>query len=127
MRVILVGSDGARARLRALSADPLEIVAEFGSMSAARASDVDADALLVAAPDQNEDDDDAPAVEALTARETQVLERLAEGLSNKAIGARLGISEQTVKFHVASIAGKLGAHNRTDAVRRGVRRGLVTL
>jgi DNA-binding NarL/FixJ family response regulator len=129
MRVILVGSDRARARLRALAADPLEIVAEFGSMSAARASDVDADALLVAPRDEDSDPDrdDAPAVEALTAREIQVLERLAEGLSNKAIGARLGISEQTVKFHVASIAGKLGAHNRTDAVRRGVRRGLVTL
>jgi DNA-binding NarL/FixJ family response regulator len=48
-------------------------------------------------------------------------------LSNKAIAARLGISDQTVKFHVASIAGKLGAQNRTDAVRRAVRRGLVTL
>ena len=47
-----------------------------------------------------------------------MLELLAEGLPNKAIAARLGISDQTVKFHVASIAGKLGAANRTDAVRR---------
>jgi DNA-binding NarL/FixJ family response regulator len=52
---------------------------------------------------------------------------MAEGLPNKAIAVRLGISDQTVKFHVAAIAGKLGATNRTDAVRRGVRRGLITL
>ena len=63
----------------------------------------------------------------LTPREIQVIELLAEGLSNKTIAARLGISDQTVKFHVASISGKLGAANRTDAVRRAVRRGLITL
>jgi DNA-binding NarL/FixJ family response regulator len=56
-----------------------------------------------------------------------VLELLAEGLPNKAIAARLQISDQTVKFHVASIAGKLGAANRTDVVRRAVRRGLIAL
>ena len=56
-----------------------------------------------------------------------MLELLAEGLPNKAIAAPSPISDQTVKFHVASISGKLGAANRTDAVRRGVRRGLVAL
>ena len=65
--------------------------------------------------------------EPLTAREIQVLELLAEGLPNKAIAERLGISDQTVKFHVASLSGKLGAANRTDAVRRAVRRGLIAL
>ena len=65
--------------------------------------------------------------EPLTPREVQVLELLAEGLPNKAIAARLGISDQTVKFHVASMSGKLGAANRTDAVRRAVRRGLIAL
>ena len=55
------------------------------------------------------------------------VELLAEGLPNKAIAVRLGISDQTVKFHVASICGKLGAANRTDAVRRAVRRGLISL
>ena len=69
---------------------------------------------------------DVPA-ESLTSREVQVLELLAEGLSNKTIAERLGISDQTVKFHVASISGKLGAVNRTDAVRRAVRQGLITL
>jgi DNA-binding NarL/FixJ family response regulator len=68
-----------------------------------------------------------PQVETLTSRETEVLALLAEGLSNKGIAARLGISDQTVKFHVASIGGKLGAANRTDAVRLAVRRGLIAL
>ena len=63
----------------------------------------------------------------LTPREREVLELLAEGLPNKSIARRLGISDQTVKFHVASIGGKLGASNRTETVRRAVRRGLITL
>ncbi|HET7696357.1 MAG TPA: response regulator transcription factor [Vicinamibacterales bacterium] len=71
--------------------------------------------------------DDFVAAEPLTAREVQVLELLAEGLSNKGIAARLGISDQTVKFHVASIAGKLDAPSRTAIVRRAVRRGLIAL
>ena len=65
--------------------------------------------------------------EPLTPREIEVLELVAEGLSNKAIAGRLGISDQTVKFHLTSISGKLGAANRTDAVRRAVRRGLIAL
>ena len=56
-----------------------------------------------------------------------MLALVAEGLSNKAIADQLGISDQTVKFHVASISGKLGAANRTEAVRRAVRRGLIVL
>lgn len=72
-------------------------------------------------------DDDGLRAEALTPREIEVLQYLAEGLSNKAIAARLGISDQTVKFHVASISGKLGATNRTQAVRAAIRRGIVTV
>jgi DNA-binding NarL/FixJ family response regulator len=68
-----------------------------------------------------------PLEERLTPRELEVLEALAEGLSNRAIASRLQISEHTVKFHMSSIFGKLGAENRTDAVRLGVRRGLITL
>jgi len=65
--------------------------------------------------------------EALTPREHEVLQVLAEGLSNRAIASRLNISEHTVKFHMSAIFAKLGAGNRTDAVRRGVRLGLIIL
>ncbi len=65
--------------------------------------------------------------EALTTREREVLQLLSEGLPNKLIARRLHISEHTVKFHVSSIYAKLGATSRTDAVSRGVRRGLITL
>ena len=68
-----------------------------------------------------------PLVEALTAREIEVLQLLAEGLGNKEIASRLGISEHTAKFHVASILGKLGAATRTEAVTLGIRHGLVLI
>lgn len=66
-------------------------------------------------------------LEDLTDRELQVLQRLAEGLANKQISVLLGISEHTVKFHVSSIFSKLGVANRTEAVRLGLQRGLVSL
>ena len=65
--------------------------------------------------------------EALTNREREVLELVSQGLSNKLIARRLQISEHTVKFHISSITTKLGASSRTDAVSRGIRRGLITL
>ncbi|HBY93115.1 MAG TPA: helix-turn-helix transcriptional regulator [Chloroflexi bacterium] len=68
-----------------------------------------------------------PLDEPLTARETEVLQLLAQGLANKQIAAALQISEHTVKFHVSSIYAKLGVTNRTEAVGLGVRRGLVVL
>jgi len=63
----------------------------------------------------------------LTPRETQVLQLLAEGLPNKVIASQLDISEHTVKFHINSIMGKLGAQSRTDAVMRATRSGLILL
>ncbi len=66
-------------------------------------------------------------VEALTPRERDVLQLLADGLPNKAIAERLGISEHTVKFHVNAIVGKLGARTRTEAVTRAARLGLLIL
>lgn len=63
----------------------------------------------------------------LTAREREVLRLLAEGASNKLIARRLGISFHTAKFHVASIAAKLDATGRTDAVAQAVRLGLILL
>jgi DNA-binding NarL/FixJ family response regulator len=124
MRVILVGSAEGRARLRAGVEPPLQIVAESTTIAAARASALAFDALLVAPADS---EDERPPVEPLTAREIDVLQLLAQGMPNKAIAARLAISDQTVKFHVSSIAGKLGARNRTEAVRLAIRRGLVAL
>jgi two-component system nitrate/nitrite response regulator NarL len=65
--------------------------------------------------------------EPLTPRELEVLDMLAEGLSNKVIAHKLGISEHTAKFHVNSILTKLNAGTRTEAVMRGVRLGLVKI
>jgi DNA-binding NarL/FixJ family response regulator len=65
--------------------------------------------------------------EEITSRETEVLRMLAEGLVNKEIAARLGISEHTVKFHISSILDKLGASTRTEAVTLGIRRGLIPI
>jgi DNA-binding NarL/FixJ family response regulator len=66
-------------------------------------------------------------IEALTPRELDVLALLSDGHGNRAIAARLGISEHTVKFHLASIFGKLGASTRTEAVRRGLELGLIEI
>ncbi|MBC8144707.1 MAG: response regulator transcription factor [bacterium] len=63
----------------------------------------------------------------LTPRELEVIRLLAEGLPNKLIADRLGISDHTVKFHVNAILSKLGAHSRTEAVTRAARGGLITL
>jgi DNA-binding NarL/FixJ family response regulator len=67
------------------------------------------------------------ALEALTAREREVLELLADGLSNKRIAKRLTISEHTAKFHIAGILAKLDARTRTEAVVTAARRGLLLL
>lgn len=66
-------------------------------------------------------------LEELTERESQVLQLLAQGFPNKQIALQLAISEHTVKFHVSAIYAKLTVTNRTEAVRRGVRLGLVVL
>ena len=66
-------------------------------------------------------------VEPLTPREMEVLQLLAQGLANKAIAERLGISDHTAKFHVNAILGKLDAESRTEAIVQAVRLGLVIL
>jgi DNA-binding NarL/FixJ family response regulator len=68
-----------------------------------------------------------PPTQPLTRREIEVLGMLAEGLANKNIAARLGISEHTVKTHVASILTKLDAFSRAEAVAIGARQGLILL
>ena len=63
----------------------------------------------------------------LTRRELEVLGLLAEGFGNKAIAARLAVTERTVKFHVGAILEKLGVGSRTEAVTVGLRQGLILL
>lgn len=137
MRAILVGPAGERDRLRRdLEARSIDIVGEFDTMADMRRSGLDID-MIVSTPGQRGSEvrlkpdttltADRVFQEALTHRELEVLELLAEGLPNKGIAERLEISDQTVKFHIASIMGKLGASNRVETVRRAVRRGLLSL
>jgi len=124
LRVVIVARARDRARWRELAlASGLTIAGEVETIAEARAIGA-ADALLL--PARGDNPSAGVPTEALTPRERQVLELLAEGLSNKGVASRLGISDQTVKFHVASIIGKLAAANRTEAVRIALRRGLLT-
>ena len=129
MRIVLVGPPGLRERFRKAQAPAgagLVILAEGDTPASVQAAAARADAVVVLeAPPTSDDAAEDSSIETLTPREHEVLELLAEGMSNKAIAARLLISDQTVKFHVASISGKLGAANRTEAVRRALRRGLL--
>jgi DNA-binding NarL/FixJ family response regulator len=75
-------------------------------------------------PVRTDDGENAPH---LTDRELEVLRALAEGLGNKQIAARLGISASTVKYHLQAIFGKLGVSTRSEAVSYGLRRGVVPL
>ena len=66
-------------------------------------------------------------VEPLTARELEVIQLMAQGLANKQIALKLGISEHTVIFHLSSLYAKLGISSRTEAVKRGIELGLISL
>jgi len=68
-----------------------------------------------------------PPLNELTPRELEVLRMLAEGLGNRQMASRLGISDHTVKFHISSILDKLGASSRTEAVTLGIRAGMILL
>jgi NarL family two-component system response regulator YdfI len=74
----------------------------------------------------SENDADIP-FEKLTERETEVLQHMSQGLSNKQIASMLHISEHTVKFHISSIYMKLGVTNRTEAAHTGLSYGLIAL
>jgi DNA-binding NarL/FixJ family response regulator len=99
-----------------------DLPADMGGSDAPGPDDAD-EAEATGAPGRP----DEPGIDALTARERQVIELLAQGLSNRRIAGALSISEHTAKFHVNSILSKLGASTRTEAVVEAVRRGLVLL
>jgi DNA-binding NarL/FixJ family response regulator len=116
-------SAGARGLLRR------EAAAEtlFASLQAVVRGLVVCDSTLAAALFPPGHSSPAPLLDPLTPREIEVLQRVAEGLPNKAIADRLHISEHTVKFHLNSLMGKLGAQSRTEAVVRATRLGVLLL
>ncbi|HUQ87317.1 MAG TPA: LuxR C-terminal-related transcriptional regulator [Vicinamibacterales bacterium] len=125
VRVFVSGraSDALDALRRRLTADSnLELVdrAEL------------AEAVITLPPDASSParrgaDRDGGLIESLTPREHAVLVLVADGLPNREIAHGLSISEHTVKFHLASIFGKLGVSTRTEAVQRGVRLGVIEI
>jgi two-component system, NarL family, nitrate/nitrite response regulator NarL len=131
-RVAEVWASGARAILRR-DADPGQVAAALralmqglgvvdGSFAAALAHPGELP-ILKTWDDRQTD----PLIEELTPRELAVLRLVAEGLPNKTIAVKLGISEHTVKFHINAILGKLGVASRTEAVVRATRLGLIFL
>jgi DNA-binding NarL/FixJ family response regulator len=117
------------------NAGPAELQAAVGAAASglvvlrredlAQGADAKVAAAGLAAPALREDA--AAQRPALTRREREVLGLLAEGFGNKAIAARLSVTERTIKFHVGAILEKLGATSRTEAVTAGLRRGLILL
>jgi DNA-binding NarL/FixJ family response regulator len=122
--------DALRHGVRALLARDASEAGILAAVSAAAQDMAAIDArelegLLMAAPAAA-----APAANGrseLSARELEVLRMMADGAANKIIAWKLGVSEHTIKFHVASILAKLGASSRTEAVTLGIRKGLVLL
>jgi DNA-binding NarL/FixJ family response regulator len=66
-------------------------------------------------------------IDPLTAREMEVIQLMAQGLANKQIALALGISEHTVKFHLSALYAKLNCASRTEALKRGIELGLISL
>ena len=129
---IVAASEELRTRLAAaLSADPtLEVVAVGATPSDVTSS---ADVLLVARdveeslPSARDERVSGSIGASLTNREREILALLADGLGNKQIAARLGISTNTVKTHLELLFEKIGVSSRAEAVATGVRRGLLLL
>ncbi len=125
LRDALAAHGDIRFVASAAAADVRLVSAPAGAASATRSRNA---AAVPARPADNDGavpTDAAPAV--LSEREREVLQALSEGLSNAAIGVRLGISRSTVKFHLAAVFEKLGVHRRAEAVAMGIRHGDVLL
>jgi DNA-binding NarL/FixJ family response regulator len=124
------------AKVRRAIADALRASPEFEVVEVgASVHDVkgSADVVLVARDTSDESATARPARRdtivgtVLTNREREILALLADGLGNKQIAARLGISTNTVKTHLELLFGKLGVSSRAEAVAAGVKRGLLLL
>ena len=118
LRVFLSGraSDELDALRRRLAADSNLVIVDRAELAEA----------VISLPSARERSDE-PLVESLTTREHDVLALVADGLSNREVAHELSISEHTVKFHLASIFGKLGVSTRTEAAQRGVRLGVIEI
>jgi DNA-binding CsgD family transcriptional regulator len=117
-----MNSPRTRARIIVRSGDPRLLATIVERLRGVAGVEVEQEDTVTGAGPP--DDGDRPA---LTPRETEVLGLLADGLSNKEIAFRLGITAHTAKFHVDSLLHKLSAVNRADAVARGIRAGLIGL
>jgi len=136
MTVVVIARDPSRRRALIQEAEsagwtvradvPAEASLSRDELDGVAAIIIDADDVRRDTLDGGEPATDA-LIEPLTAREQDVLEHIATGLSNREIATVLNISEHTVKFHVSAVLGKLGVTSRAAAIRHGVRRGLVTL
>jgi ATP/maltotriose-dependent transcriptional regulator MalT len=134
MNVVVVARDSARRQTLIQRAEEAgwTVRADVPTEAALSPEDLDGVAAVVldvqdAHATSMRVDEASDLVEPLTAREQEVLEQMAAGLSNRQIAHALGISEHTVKFHVSAILGKLGVATRSAAIRHGMRQGLVTL
>jgi DNA-binding CsgD family transcriptional regulator len=134
MNVVVVARDHARRQALIQQAEDVgwTVRADVPTEAALSPEDLDGvAAIVIDARDttvaSSRIDEETDSVESLTAREREVLEQMAAGLSNRQIADVLGISEHTVKFHVSAILGKLGVSSRSAAIRHGLRQGLVTL
>ena len=132
--LLLSEDEGEASRLRALSLRGWGVVppdAPSEELGAAVAAVAHGLTVLPKTLAERLLDEPAVTVEALsdplTARESEVLDLLGHGLSNKMIARELHISEHTVKFHISSLYSKLGVSNRAEAVSQGARHGLISL
>ncbi|HEV2440698.1 MAG TPA: response regulator transcription factor [bacterium] len=122
VRALALGAAGLLSR----AADPEQVVLAARAVLGGLLALDPAVAGVAGAPKDSDGVAGAP-VETLTGREREVLKLMAEGLANKVIAGRLGISEHTAKFHVHTILGKLGTQSRTEAVVRAARLGLIAI
>lgn len=123
LRALHIGAHALLPR----TANPAEILAAIAAAAAGLITfSQDELERLLPATNGTEPEQEA-ALEALSAREIEILALMAQGLANRSIADRLNISEHTVKFHVSSILSKLAASSRTDAVTKGLRAGLLVI